>query len=66
MMQIGTVVDLDCTLVMEAARYPLPLADRIIYSTAARARALLWTQDEHFKDFQNVRFLGKSTPHSDP
>ncbi len=43
MMQIGTVVDLDCTLAMEAARYPLPLADRIIYSTAARARALLWT-----------------------
>jgi predicted nucleic acid-binding protein len=66
MMQIGTVVDLDCTLAMEAARYPLPLADSIIYSTAVRTRAVLWTQDEHFKDLPNVRFLGKSPPHSDP
>jgi predicted nucleic acid-binding protein len=66
MMQIGTVVDLDWTLAMEAARYPLPLADSIIYSTAVRARAVLWTQDEHFKDFPDVRFLGKSTPQAAP
>ena len=65
MMQIGTVVGLDCTLAMDAARYPLPLADSIIYSTAIQNDAGLWTQDEHFKDLPNVRFLGKIPPFSE-
>jgi len=34
LMQAGTVVDLDQSLALEAARYPLPLADSIIYATA--------------------------------
>jgi toxin FitB len=33
-MQLGTVVALDTALAMEAPRYPLPLADSIIYATA--------------------------------
>ena len=57
MMQIGTVVDLDCMLAMDAARYQLPLADSIIYSTVAQHQAILWTQDEYFKDLPGVRFL---------
>jgi predicted nucleic acid-binding protein len=61
MMQIGTVVDLDCTLAMDAARYSLPLADSIIYCTAIQNQATLWTQDEHFKDLPGVRFLSKRT-----
>jgi toxin FitB len=59
MMQSGRVIDLDCTLAMEAARYALPLADSIIYATATRHEATLWTQDEHFKDFPNVRYFPK-------
>lgn len=62
MMQNGTVVDLDATLAMDAARLPLPLAGSIIYSTAIQNEATLWTQDEHFKDLPGVRYLNKSTP----
>ena len=57
MMQSGQLIDLDCALALEAARHPLPLADSIIYAAAMRREATLWTQDEHFKDFSNVRFF---------
>ncbi len=56
-MQSGTVVDFDSSLALDAARYSLPLADSIIYATAMRHDALLWTQDEHFKDLQEVRYF---------
>lgn len=57
MMQSGQLIDLDCALVLEAARHALPLADSIIYATALRHDATLWTQDEHFKNLPNVRFF---------
>jgi predicted nucleic acid-binding protein len=57
MMQVGQLIDLDCTLALEAARYQLPLADSIIYATATRHEATVWTQDEHFKDLPNVRYF---------
>ncbi|MDD5262595.1 MAG: type II toxin-antitoxin system VapC family toxin [Methylacidiphilales bacterium] len=60
MMQSGRLIDLDCALALEAARHPLPLADGIIYATAMRHEAILWTQDEHFKDLPNVRFFFKT------
>ena len=59
MMQIGQVIDMDCGLALEAARHSLPLADSLIYATAMRHEAILWTQDEHFKDLPNVRFFPK-------
>lgn len=55
----GEVVEIDADLAMEAARYPLPLADSMIYAVAQQYDALLWTQDEHFKDLPNVRYLAK-------
>lgn len=58
-MQSGQVIDLDCSLAMEAARHALPLADSIIYATALRHQATLWTQDEHFKDLPGVRYFPK-------
>lgn len=58
-MQEGRVVDLDRSLALEAARYHLPLADSIIYATALRHEATLWTQDEDFKDLPGVRFFSK-------
>ena len=57
MMQVGQLVDLDSSLALEAARHPLPLADSIIYASAMRHEATLWTQDEHFKDLPNVRYF---------
>jgi predicted nucleic acid-binding protein len=57
MMLSGQLIDLDCSLALEAARHPLPLADGIIYATALRHNATLWTQDQHFRDFPNVRYF---------
>ena len=57
MMQVGQVIEFDSALALEAARYPLPLADSIIYATAIRCGAILWTQDEHFKDLPDVCFF---------
>ena len=55
----GQVVDLDLSLAMEAARFKLPLVDSIIYATAQRFNATLWTQDDHFKGLPNVRYFSK-------
>ncbi len=60
MMQTGRLIDLDGSLAMEAARHPLPLADSLIYATAMRFNATLWTQDEHFKGLPRVRFFAKN------
>ena len=59
-MQSGQVIDLDCSLALEAAQHPLPLADSLIYATAMRHQATLWTQDEHFKDLPNVRYFPRT------
>jgi predicted nucleic acid-binding protein len=59
-MQTGTLIDLDVSLALSAARLPLPLADSIIYQTALQHRATLWTQDEHLRDMPGVRFLKAS------
>jgi toxin FitB len=58
-MQTGTVVDLTQSLALDAARLSLPLADSIIYATAMRWGAMLWTQDEHFKKLPNVNYFLK-------
>ncbi len=59
LMHAGEVIALDETLALEAARHNLPLADSIIYATAQRYGATLWTQDEHFKDLPGVRYFPK-------
>jgi len=57
-MQQGRVVELDAALAIRAAelglRHKLPLADSVIYATAQRARAVVWTQDADFKDLTDV------------
>ncbi len=57
LMLSGTVIDLDTSLALESAHYALPLADSIIYATAKRHGATLWTQDEHFKHLPHVRYF---------
>jgi predicted nucleic acid-binding protein len=64
LMKEGQVVHLDEGLALAAAELSydlkLPLADSIILATAREHDAVLWTQDEHFKDLDGVRSIGKS------
>ena len=55
----ANVVDVDTQIATAAARLSLPLADSIIYATARRHSAILWTQDEHFADLPGVKFFPK-------
>ena len=63
-MQQGKVIPLDSALAMDAAIYglahKLPLADSIIYATARKYDATLWTQNMDFKSLENVRFYSES------
>jgi predicted nucleic acid-binding protein len=65
-MQQSAVIELDAALALLAAslglRYKLPLADSIVYATAQRAGAIVWTQDADFKGLQGVKFWPKPTP----
>ena len=58
-MRSGRVVDLDVSLALEAGRFDLPLADSLIYATAQRHGATLWTQDEDFAGLDGVRYFPK-------
>jgi toxin FitB len=53
----GRVIDLDAALAIEAGSLDLPLADSIIYATARRHGATLWTQDEDFAGLPHVRYF---------
>ena len=59
-MKKGLVVPLDSRLAIEAAEIGLdlrlPLADSIIYATARKFDAILWTQDADFKDLPGVKY----------
>jgi predicted nucleic acid-binding protein len=59
LMSLGRVVELDAPLSLEAARLSLPMADSIIYATALRHDATLWTQDAHFDGIAGVRYFRK-------
>jgi len=63
-MEQGKVVSLDRELSVNAAYYgvehKLPLADSIIYATAQKYNATLWTQDADFKGLKNVKFYPKN------
>ena len=56
----GLVVDLDPALAAYAAElgieHKLPLADSVILATARAHNATIWTQDEHFRHIDGVRF----------
>ena len=62
-MQQGEVVDLTASLALSAANishaFKIPMADSIVLATARAYQAVLWTQDEHFKDLEGVRYIGK-------
>jgi toxin FitB len=57
------VIDLSRDIALEAAkygmRYKLPLADSIIYATAMKYNALLYTMDSHFEGLEKVKYFKK-------
>ncbi len=59
LMQQGRIVDIDMNLALAATRNGLPLADSLIYATAAAHGAELWTQDAHFDGLPGVRYFAK-------
>jgi predicted nucleic acid-binding protein len=64
-MKQGKVIPLDSALAMDAAKFgefhKLPLADSIIFATANKYAAVLWTQDRDFEGLQNVRYISKKS-----
>jgi predicted nucleic acid-binding protein len=59
----GIVIDLDRDVAVRAAlislESKLAMADSIILATARANDAILWTQDEHFKDLDGVKYIKK-------
>lgn len=62
-MEQGKVIPLDSAIAIEAAHYgvqlKLPLADSIIYATAQKFGATVWTQDCDFKSLDGVKYFAK-------
>jgi len=62
-MEQGQVISLDAHIAVSAAyyghRYKLPLADSIIYATAQKFDAILWTQDKDFENLKKVKYFPK-------
>ena len=61
LMQQGTVVDLTTAIALDAARTSvalgLPMADSVMLASARAFRAALWTQDSHFAEIEDVRYV---------
>ena len=59
-MSLGTIINLDRQIAVHAAQISnelkLAMADSIILATARACDAILWTQDEHFKGLDGVRY----------
>ncbi len=65
-MHQGLVRPLDAGLALSAARIShdlkLPLADSVILATARAYQGVIWTQDTHFRDLEEVRYIKPSPP----
>lgn len=61
LMEQGTVVELNATLALAAAKLSadlkLPMADSIILATARAFGATLWSQDADFEGMRGVRYV---------
>jgi predicted nucleic acid-binding protein len=62
-MSLGTVIELNRDIAIHAAKVSLELklamADSIILATTRAKNAMLWTQDEHFKNLEEVKYIEK-------
>jgi len=63
LMQQGTIVELNASLALSAARISLndkiPMADSIMLATARAYGATLWSQDSDFENIAGVRYIAK-------
>jgi len=61
--QKGQIVELNSSISIAAAKiglkYKLPMADSIIYATAKKFKATVWTQDVDFNGLANVNYFSK-------
>lgn len=59
------IVPLDEDISLSAAkigkRHKLAMADSCIYATAKKFKATIWTQDEDFKDLENVEYIERKS-----
>ena len=59
-MHKGRVAELSASIAVTAARlglkHGIPLADSVVLATARAHGAVLWTQDEHFRGIEKVRY----------
>ena len=62
-MQQGTVIDLDASIALIAAKisveFSIPMADSIMLATARTHEATLWTQDSDFAGIDDVKYIEK-------
>jgi toxin FitB len=62
-MTLGQVIELDRDLAIASAlisvQQKLSMVDSIILATANSYNAILWTQDEHFMNIPNIKFIQK-------
>jgi predicted nucleic acid-binding protein len=66
LMQQGTIVELNTSLALSAARISLnekiPMAGSIMLATARAYGATLWSQDSDFADIPGVKYKPRSEP----
>jgi predicted nucleic acid-binding protein len=62
-MKQGRIIEIDESLALSAAKLSaalkLPMAESLILAAARANNATLWTQDEHFKNLDGVKYIGK-------
>jgi toxin FitB len=62
-MHTGQIIDIDTSLALSAAEFSvkmkLPMSDSLILASARANNATLWTQDEHFKNTEGVKYIEK-------
>lgn len=62
-MQQGKVVDLDSNIAISAAKISseskIPISDSVMLASARANEATLWSQDDDFKDVEDVEYVKK-------
>ena len=62
-MRQGNKVEFDADIAFHAAKLSIdkqiPMADSIILATAIKYEATIWTQDKHFSQIPNVKYIEK-------
>ena len=62
-MKQGNIVDLSFEISVQAAKFSIdnkiPMADSIVYTTGQKYNAVIWTQDDDFKNLPGVKYFPK-------